>query len=102
LSCVEAEIISDNLANMKFFKELPVYGHRIGCPEMDWSEIFTSFCITNIVRKSHEGIPVNSSWLRNSIRKFGLRGISPIGTMRVNRKKKTNPNRGFHMNGNRN
>jgi hypothetical protein len=77
LSCVEAEIISSNLAYMKFSKELPVYVRRVGFPEMNWREICASFYTANIVRKSHEGISVNSSWLRKSITKFGP-GVFPL------------------------
>jgi hypothetical protein len=76
LSCVEVEIISDYLMYLRFSKILPVCGCHIGYPVMNWSEIFTSPCTTNIFMKSHGSIPVNS-WLQNNINKFGLGVIYP-------------------------
>ena len=77
LFCVEAEIISGNLVYPRFSKVLPVYGRHIGYPVMDKSEIFTSSCTANVFRKSHQSTLVNSSWLRNSITRFGP-GVFPL------------------------
>ena len=51
---------------------------------MKWMKFFSPFCRQFIYRKSHQGIPTNSQWLRSGSQKIGLGGeFYPPDHMRV-------------------